>query len=59
VCIAGNFQTINLSLPLDVVVEADPDKTVSELTELVGASVSAQLQAMKQCLLNHHTRVRN
>ena len=46
-----------MTLPLDVVVEVDAQEKVSQLQDLFSSAIRAQLQAMRCCLEQHHTKV--
>ena len=53
----GSFRSLQLTLPLDIVVEVDVKEELSILVELITSAIRAQLQAMKQCLQQHHCKV--
>ncbi|KAL8569277.1 hypothetical protein ACOMHN_029898 [Nucella lapillus] len=52
----GSFRFLQLTLPLDVVVEVDGRRKVEGVQEIFSTAVTAQLQAMQNCLTLHRSK---
>ena len=54
---SGNFITLNMTLPVDVVLDVEPGMAISALVSALSDAVAGQLDAVKSCLLRHFSQV--